>query len=428
MTVYIKKWACVAATAASLFAVLPGCRDKATPEDEDVVANDADDRNYSPLSPRFKPEDVIVRVNGHDITKADYDLWCNLRGQIFCLSQKLPLKGKDEKLDIFLHNSAAAVLQELTRRELLRQAAEKAGVEASEAHIARIKKEFLKRINSPKESFESIKSRLGGRFGQALEDSIRADARDETFLEKWSTNSLTVVTQKEIDDQKVHVANVNKRLEELNAANHRKALEARAEILEKGRSFREVAKEYAELCPEQGERWDVVELDELEATDPFAQWLIVAKVGDISQPMDFDDGLAIVGLVSKEKTDDNAPPGKETYMYEVVRVLFKAYVPLEPPETDKEWREVMLKYRRNEAGKALVDELYNSANIEFPNGNSIFDVKEPPKKTPQKGRKKDATAKDKAKPKTAAKSETAPNLAEKAEKKPVESAAPIRSK
>ena len=74
---------------------------------------------------------------------------------------------------------------------------------------------------------------------------------------------------------------------------------------------------------------NVVELAELEASDPFAQWLARAEVGDISQPIDFDDGLAIVGLVSKVKSDSSIHPGEEADMYEVVRVLFKAYVPRE---------------------------------------------------------------------------------------------------
>ncbi len=394
-TRYIKKSVCVATLLASLALFFPGCRDKddkqAVEEEEEVVittrrtSKNVDERNFSPLSPRFKPSDAILRINGHDITKAEYDLFCNLQGQIYCLKHSYPLKGRRNKeLDRYLKNIAMKAIQAIVRREEMRQAAEKAGVTASEVNIARIKKEFMESIGRPKDTFESVVKRLGPKFGPALEASILADARDETYLEKWSPTNLIEVTQKEIDDQKAFNVKFNKQIDELNAASHRKAEEARKEILEKNRLFKDVAKERAELFPEQGERWDVVELDELEASDPFAQWLARAEVGDISQPVDFDDGLAIVGLVSKVKADSSIHPGQEADMYEVVRVLFKAYVPREMLETDEEWRVAILEYRRNEARKALGAELNANVQIEFPNGEQIFDVKA--KKKPGKAK------------------------------------------
>lgn len=393
-TRHITKSVCAATLLASLVLLLPGCpgcrRDQdngqaAEEEEEIVVPKRVDERNFSPLSPRFKPSDAIIRVNGRDITKAEYDLFCNLQGQIYCLKRNFPLKGKRNKeLDRYLKNIAMKGIQALVRREEMRQVAEKAGVTASEVNIARIKKEFMESIGRPKDTFESVVKRLGPKFGPALEASILADARDETYLEKWSPTNLIEVTQKEIDDQKAFNVKFNKQIAEMNAASHRKAEEARKEILEKNRLFKDVAKERAELFPEQGERWDVVELAELEASDPFAQWLARAEVGDISQPIDFDDGLAIVGLVSKVKSDSSIHPGEEADMYEVVRVLFKAYVPREMLETDEEWRDAILEYRRNEARRALGAELSANVQIEFPNGESIFDVK--PKKKPGKAK------------------------------------------
>lgn len=389
--VHSRNRAWVAILVASLALIMSGCRDKNNEQSDENgdeilqkrVERKAGERDSSPLSPRFKPTDVIVRVNGHDITKADYDLWFNLRGQIYCLRRGLPLKGRNKELKTFLDNSAFDVFRELIRRELMRQAAEKSGVSASKDRIDRIKAAFMAHIRQPKGSFDSVVKRLGPKFGPALLASVESDAINATYLEKWSTNNLTVVTQKEIDEQKAMTQSTNKEIAELNAASHRKAEEARKEILEKNRSFREVAKERAELCPEQGERWDVVELDELEASDPFTQWLAKAKVGDISHPIDFDDGLAIVGLVSKVKSDSSIHPGQEADMYEVVRILFKAYEPFEVLETDEEWREALLENRKREAVKALGKELDGAAKIEFPNGESLFNRRQHKARNPR---------------------------------------------
>ena len=426
----ITRRVCVATLLASLVLLFPGCpgcrRDKddnqAGEEEEEVVITtrrtpkNVDERNFSPLSPRLKPSDAIIRVNGRDITKAEYDLFCNLQGQIYCLKRSYPLKGKRNKeLDRYLKNLATKAIQALVRREQMRQAAEKAGVTASEENIKRVKMDFMMSIGRPKETFESVVKRLGPKFGPALEASILSDARDVTYLEKWSPTNLTVVTQEEIDKQKAFNIEFNKQIAEMNAASHRKAEEARKEIIEKNRLFKDVAKERAELFPEQGEHWDVVELAELEASDPFAQWLVKAEVGDISQPIDFDDGLAIVGLVSKVKSDSSIHPGEEADMYEVVRVLFKAYVPREMLETDEEWRDAILEYRRNEARRALGAELSANVQIEFPNGESIFNVKpkkKPGKAKPASNKKKGPAGKKPLKP-TAKNAKPSPNAAAK---------------
>lgn len=359
-----------------------------------------EERNFSPLSPRFKPEDAIARVNGHDITKAEYDLWCNLRGQIYCIRHRLPLKGKNKELDRFLKSSAMRVLQELVKRELVRGAAEKAGVEPTDEQVAEKEREFMESLGRPKDPFASVVKRLGPKYGPALADEIRRGALEDAYLEKWATNNLSVVTKEEIDEQIAFNVKFNEEIAALNAESHRKAEAARAEVVEKGRYFAEVAKERAELCPEQGARWDVIELDELEASDPFAQWLAKAETGDISGPIDFDDGLAIVGVVSKDKNESSIHPGQEVDMYEVVRILFKAYVPRTMLDTEEEWREAMLEYRRAEARKALGAELNAAAEIEFPNGEQIFDAKKP-KKGPKKGKPVGAMKQQKGKPKDA---------------------------
>ena len=342
----------------------------------DTVAPKAQETaDFSMISPRLKPEDVLFTVNGRSVTRAKYDLWCNLRGRLFCLSRKLPLNGKGKEFTQFMRAMATRVFPELTRMELVAGAAEKAGVAPDEAGIREAEAEILESLHQPRAKFSSIASRLGPKYGPALEDFARYNALEKAYVRHWATNDLDNVTDEEVAAQKKFNADFNLHADELNAESRRKALDAKKEIVEKERQFAEVAKERAELNPEEGERWQVFELAELEADDPFAQWLARAEVGDISDPIDFDDGLAIVGLRAKDPGNSAERPGEEVDFYDVVRILFKAYDKLDIPETDDDWRDAILDHRRREAVRTLGKELLENADIQFPNGEDIFDEK-----------------------------------------------------
>lgn len=347
---------------------------------------------FSPIAKRFKPEDVLFTVNGAPVTRADYDLRSNLRGKTYRYMKRLPLNGPSKEAERFQKNSAMAVVEELIRCRLVEAAAAAAGVAARPETLEAKKKEVLAGIGRPKDTFDTIVKRFGGKYGKALEDSVAYDALESDYLEVFSTNSLTVVTKEEIEAQKAANVEFNAEIARLNAASREKALAAKAEILEKGRLFKDVAKERAELFPEQGEFWDVLEVDELEASDPFARWLAGSDVGDISEPLDFEDGLGIVGVVSKTRSDSSVHPGEEADMYELVRILFKAYVPRDMLDTDEEWTQAILDFRRSEAMKALGKELLGKADLQFPNGNDIFDRK-PPRKAKKPAAKKPAEKK-----------------------------------
>jgi hypothetical protein len=335
--------------------------------------------DFSPLSPRLKPEDAIIRVNGVDITKADYDRWLNLKGRLYRMKKRRSPMSADEESDRFMRNSAVSAIGEIVRRELMRQAAEKAGVAASEELLRQKEAELLENIGCEKEGLKSVCAKLGPVYGPALKASVEADAREAAYLQSWSTNSLTVVTDEELAKQKAYMRDKLVELKAKNAEAFEKAAAARKEIVEGNRMFADVAKERADLCPEQGAEWEIFELAELEAGTPLARWLSNADTGDISQPMDLDDGIAIVGVVSKVAGESSEHPGETVDMFQCVRVLFTAYDLPQLPEDDDEWRESMLDYRRAAAIKALGKELTDAANIEYPNGTQLFNVKKPKK-------------------------------------------------
>ena len=134
-------------------------------------------------------------------------------------------------------------------------------------------------------------------------------------------------------------------------------------------------------------------LDELDSEDPLLHWLVRAEVGDISDPIEMDDGISIVGLKMKHEMENPEPGEPNIWDYELVRCAFYAYEKLDEIEDHDELVEDMLSARRRFAMEELRKKLVEKAVIEFPSGQNLFYAvtkpKKPgkPKKQPPKVRK-----------------------------------------
>jgi hypothetical protein len=338
------------------------------------------------------PTSVVIRVNGHGITQADYRRCMRLRNKIFRITNRIPLDEKNEKAKSFAKESRMHVPFELVRRELMRQEAERLGVQVPEERIRKQEKRFMAVIRRPKEPFSNI-DKLFGEDAVLVRDLVLSDARDAITIEKSATNSLTKVTEAELDAQIAYVKKWNETAERKNKEQRERALKAKADILN-GAYFYDVTTNRADLAKEDGKAWQTVELGEFQADEPLARWLATAKQGDISDPIELDDGMAIVGLKLAYKTE--APPGGESNMqYDLVRCTFFSYDKLEEIEDRDELAKEMLAERRAQTFERLGGRLMDEAKIEAPFGENIFALqpkKQPAPKNNAKGGKKDKPA------------------------------------
>lgn len=340
------------------------------------------------LSTTLSPTSALVKVNGVVITADDFERFSRFNDYVFRLRKRIPLNQKNEEADRAWKDSGPRLLMYLIRREQARQEVSRKGVVADEQALRAQERQFLESINAKKLTFDSVKKKFGD-FAGLLVTQISDDANVEAALQLYSTNSLTVVTDEELKERKEEVVRLVAELNEKNSNTVAKAKAAREEVLTKGRFFADVAKEQADMAKEQGRFWDVIELAELPASSPLAQWLMKAEFGDISGPIELDDGLAIVGVLSKEKGKSAELDGQEVYFYELARMLFTWYDPPEVLDDDDEIRELMLEDRRNKARDAFFGSLIKKDKISFPSGEDIFRVK--PKK--QMGKPKKPAAK-----------------------------------
>lgn len=316
------------------------------------------------------PTTVVMRVNGQPITQAAYREWYRLRDRIYRVRERFALNEKNSKTTSFADQSRRVVPSDLIQRELMRQEAERLGVTVPDSRLRNLEKRFMGSIRRPKEPFSSIDKLFDAATAAALRSTIHADARDEIVVEKSATNDLFNVTEAEIDERIKRVKEWNATAEKKMKEQRERALKAKHDILNGG-YFYDITTNRADLAKNDGREWQTVELGEFQADEPLAKWLATAKPGDISDPIDMEDGIAIVGL--KVAYQGEAPPGVTPAMqYELVRCTFYAYDKIDEIEDRKELAAEMLKERRAAALQELGKRLSGSAKIEFPLGDKIF--------------------------------------------------------
>lgn len=332
------------------------------------------------LIDRLDATSVVVRVNGTAITKGRYSAYERFRVGLWCAANKEPLNTKDEELKKFKVRGRMEAMGELLKRELLRQYAEKKHIAASEEMVANQRNKLLKTLHKQKQSFDEAAASFGADGSDLLRWMADSEALREAVIKSFATNDIFTVTEAEISNRVQYVEKFNKRIDELNASNRVVALKARAEILEGTNGFAAVAAKYAQTNAWEGADWQSLSLDELEADDPLAQWLAKAKVGDVSEPMVLDDGMAIVGLAKQVETEPATDENPAVYEYYLVRCYFYYYEKLDEIVNRKDLVADMIENRRDLVMQELEKELFKGVKLEFPNGNNLFEVPKPKKK------------------------------------------------
>lgn len=329
---------------------------------------------------------VVVRVNGHEITKGDYATWENLRCRIWALNTGKNPARPDEDLTRFRRNGRMAVLGELVKREQVRQFAAKKGLSAPAEKIREQEREHLRMIRRGKATWENgVKDFPADEAKMFREEVVLGRVLLDEALKSVSTNDIFTVTDEEVKNRIEYSRKYNEKIDALNATNRLRAVQAREEILKGTGSnvFAVVTSRVADTNAWEGTEWDTVTLDEFDADDQLARWLSRAETGDISEPMVLEDGLSIIGVKRKypaESLEEVEPGQTPSDEYELVRCYFYYYDKMDEITDRKELVQDIIRARRMVALEQLEQTLKSNLQIEFPNGNNLFYAKVSQKK------------------------------------------------
>ena len=257
------------------------------------------------------------------------------------------------------------------REVLIRQEAEKNGLNLTRDEVEKHAASVLSSLKTRDLGVEGTAAKVGGRAGAFFTRLLRAELLQEKLLQSPTFRGALAVTAQEITNRVEFVKKFNANAEKMNRLARERLVAAKKEILA-GAKFRDITRKYAEVHPEYGEKWTTLELGELvgEWEQNLKDWLKTAKVGDISDPIDLEDGIAIVGLLAKGEGE--VPANMEVPMlYSLVRCTLYARESL-PDKTPAEAEKTVADLKRAEALKALGKRLMDRAAIEFPNGTNFF--------------------------------------------------------
>ncbi len=382
------------ATFGMLAALLAGCSESDSPAKAESGSSQSGNavRAEKKAKPSNFPVDnldstsVVIRVNSQPITQRQYEDWLHLRVRMFCEANRLTERSRDDRLDRVRADSRVRAWNELIRRELLRQEAVRLGVKGDPKNIETLQKRFMRQIKHGKEDFGAIGRIFGEKDAELIRAYIASAALEDACLEAATTNDISNVTDEELDAKIEFIKDWNIRADASNAVQIARAKAAKAEILG-GRYFYDVTTNCADFAQEDGKEWQVVELSDFEADEPLAKWLMTARPGDISDPMDLEDGISIVGLRMIYTGDDEGDETEEDEgpQYDIVRCAFRIFEKIEEPDDREQFRKDLLAEKRNVAMRSLGQRLVDASVVEFPYGEKVF--AEQKNKNPKRGKK-----------------------------------------
>lgn len=314
------------------------------------------------------PDDVLYFVNGEKITKADYTAESKVLEGLYSLH-----RGRDAAASKsgrkFLAASRKNIPSQLVQRMLYLQAAKESGVQPAVGAEASFREKFIKTLPRRPKGKELEKA-MGPVAYARLERKLAEDALIDAYRAHYWTNSYLTVSEEAISNKWEEVLRVNEKADKMNAKMRAKALEFRQKVLD-GADFGELTLKYAKVHPEYGTNWTSAVLAEFTPEEDIYKWLINAKDGDVSEPLEMDDGLAVVKVVSRHPADlpDGFKPEDEYTMVRCTFYIFNKYVEGTSPETIRQtFLDEQLQKAHGELGKIL----WNKAVIELPNGDDFF--------------------------------------------------------
>jgi len=319
----------------------------------------------------MKPSDVIFEVNGQKICKSDFSKAQRFYETVFRIVRGVRPGKEQEAAEDYAWRNEQRVLPMLMQRAVFGQTAKERGVSVTPDEVELCAKPYLAKWNMDDVTLSGLKKKLGEEEGTRVIEYFTAEALNDKVVRALARDGWYHVSDEEVTNELARVRTFNETANRMNARARETLLKAKKEILDGG-IFSQVTKKYGEYCPEQGKEWITVQLEELNAEGEkgLREWLKNAEMGDISDPIDFDDGVSIVGVV--RKGEGEAPEGVVgPTLYTLVRCTMLARNNMEVPTAD-EVRKAVLEFKRGEARREVFTNLYHAATIEFPNGTNFF--------------------------------------------------------
>ena len=324
----------------------------------------------------LKPEDVLIRVGTNAITRSDLDRIVNLRAKV--VKMTLPAQQQLNAINTSaIRMPLLARLPETYRMQtaLLGWAAEN-GIQPSSEEIATFQKRFLASCKKPNADFAKfVKKNFTAEESKTIDERIQIEATCNKASKAYIDKNPDAVEKVDVDAYVKRVENYNRMAAATNALVWAKATniwnQAKA-----GADFAELAAEHSEDegNSDGGGEWGVFRLSDLASDGNLAKVVSALGIGDVSAPVEADNGLNIVKLVDVVDERGESVSGARIgdLRYELARIFFRLPEVYEIPTRDEAAR-LIRAAAENRAVRKFVEGLVANDGAEFPVGTEIFE-------------------------------------------------------
>lgn len=351
--------AIAACTAAAILAAA-GCSREA-PGAADTGASDKREAAESRPAEKKAPADgaggTIARVDDAVLDRAGLEAQIALRGELMKIR-----RGR------FGEKDAAALRERLTKtaadrfikRELLVKYARLNGIALEESELAKFRADAAKAHK--RKSYDELRKRLAARSAALLDDETAADALAKKAEAAIRGGIDKTISEAEIAKIYGNIDAINSVAAQTNALVYAQATNVYLKIKSGRLLFEEAVEDYSEAEEATSDgAWNEFLLSELRDEAELVKLLPGMSPGDITPPIESDNGLAILKLSSTGEF--TGKDGEKQPTYRLARIFFRLPLFYEKPARE-ELEKAILEKRANEALQAALKKTGDASRIE----------------------------------------------------------------
>jgi len=327
----------------------------------------------------LKSEDIVVKINDHEIRKSELED-IGLLQQAITL-YKLPTAPSDQIKKKSMRLLPRMMVATMARCLFLDEA-KRLGVSFSKEDEQEAQQNFMRQFGvEGRPSFAAFRNKLDSRLKKVLDSEIEDNARVEALL-RTSFPQEYVVLSNVVAELAADVVERNRRAKIANEKAMSKARAALARI-KAGEDFSAVAEEVSEVPRADDALWDDVYPEELEQNFPeIFEAVAQLKPGGVTDVLELDDAIHIVALLGRKGSGRRSIINSDPEMWSLGEIVIRLpmFFKAAPPQD-------VVAHQRAKQLAPKKDELFarcrNLAKIEYPHGTNIWSKIVSPRKNRQ---------------------------------------------
>ena len=324
----------------------------------------------------YKPEDILIQIGKHTLTRKDIDRFTDLRLRTIRMSLPAGQRAGDLNRMAIQTPILANAVGAFRAQTAILDWAETNGIKVTKQDIAEFEKKFMAGCRYEGNSFKAFKRQFSSSELDTIKERIRVEALSAKVREHFISKNKAKIKPIPTASFMSYLTNYNHAAEATNAV-----IWARATNLwqkaKAGGDFGELAGANTEdeSHPEKGE-WGAFRIGDLGGDGDLEKVVAAMKVGDVSPPLEADNGLNIIRLDAVTDVRDNPISDAQrnaSSRYHLSRIFLRLPEIYDIPPAEEAAATLKMKAEDDEFLKFLQG-LMAVDGVKYPHGEAVFET------------------------------------------------------